>query len=57
MPYSIFFNGGYAIHGSYDVGHLGLPVSHGCIRLHPEHASELYGLVRGSGGARIIVSR
>ncbi len=55
MPYSIFFNGGYAIHGSYDVRHLGYPASHGCIRLHPEHAGELYDLVRGSNGTRIIV--
>ncbi len=57
MPYSIFFHGGYAIHGSYDLYHLGSPASHGCIRLHPENASELYGLVRGSGGTRIIVSQ
>jgi lipoprotein-anchoring transpeptidase ErfK/SrfK len=60
MPHSIFFRGGYAIHGSYDTGRLGRPASHGCIRLHPEHASELYGLVRssyGSGGTRIIISR
>jgi lipoprotein-anchoring transpeptidase ErfK/SrfK len=56
MPYSIFFNGGYAIHGSYDIGNLGRPASHGCIRLHPEDAAELYGLVRRNG-ARIIVSR
>jgi lipoprotein-anchoring transpeptidase ErfK/SrfK len=59
MPHSIFFRGGYAIHGSYDTGRLGRPASHGCIRLHPEHASELYGLVRssyGSGGTRIIIS-
>ncbi len=57
MPYSIFFNGGYAIHGSYDIRHLGSPASHGCIRLHPEHAGELYDLVRSSGSTRIIVSR
>jgi lipoprotein-anchoring transpeptidase ErfK/SrfK len=57
MPYSIFFRGGYAIHGSYDTNHLGRPASHGCIRLDPEHASELYGLVRSSGGTRIIVSQ
>jgi lipoprotein-anchoring transpeptidase ErfK/SrfK len=57
MPHSIFFRGGYAIHGSYDVGHLGRPASHGCIRLHPEHASELYSLVRSSGGTRILVSQ
>jgi lipoprotein-anchoring transpeptidase ErfK/SrfK len=57
MPHSIFFRGGYAIHGSYDVGRLGRPASHGCIRLDPRHASELYGLVRTSGGTRIVVSR
>ena len=32
MPYSIFFDGGYAIHGSYEIAHLGRPASHGCIR-------------------------
>jgi len=57
MPHSIFFRGGYAIHGSYDVGHLGRPASHGCIRLAPDDAAELYSLVRSAGGARIIVSQ
>ncbi|MGO9486060.1 MAG: L,D-transpeptidase [Rhodomicrobium sp.] len=57
MPYSIFFHGGYAIHGSYDVNHLGRPASHGCIRLHPDDAAELYGLVQESYDTRIIVSR
>jgi lipoprotein-anchoring transpeptidase ErfK/SrfK len=46
MPYSIFFNGGYAIHGSYEISHLGRPASHGCIRLHPEHAAILFALVK-----------
>jgi lipoprotein-anchoring transpeptidase ErfK/SrfK len=55
MPYSIFFTGGYAIHGSYDIGNLGYPASHGCIRLHPWHASQLYGLVVNSDATRIIV--
>jgi lipoprotein-anchoring transpeptidase ErfK/SrfK len=56
MPYAIFFSGGYAIHGSYDVWDLGRPASHGCIRLHPYDAAELYGLVRSSDYTRIIVS-
>jgi len=55
MPYSIFFTGGYAIHGSYDIGHLGYPASHGCIRLHPENAGALYDLVRSSNSTQIIV--
>ena len=46
MPYSIFFNGGYAIHGSYEIAHLGRPASHGCIRLHPQNAAILFALVR-----------
>ena len=39
MPYSIFFDGGYAIHGSYEIKHLGRPASHGCVRLHPDNAA------------------
>jgi lipoprotein-anchoring transpeptidase ErfK/SrfK len=46
MPYSIFFDGGYAIHGSYEISHLGRPASHGCIRLHPENAAVLFALVK-----------
>jgi hypothetical protein len=46
MPYSIFFDGGYAIHGSYEISHLGRPASHGCIRLHPENAAVLFSLVK-----------
>jgi hypothetical protein len=45
MPYSIFFDGGYAIHGSYEVSRIGRPASHGCIRLHPAHAAVLFALV------------
>ncbi len=57
MPHSIFFSGGYAIHGSYDVRDLGRPASHGCIRLHPYDAAELYDIVRSSRGTRIVVSQ
>jgi len=46
MPYSIFFNEGYAIHGSYEISHLGRPASHGCIRLHPDNAAVLFALVK-----------
>ena len=46
MPYSIFFDGGYAIHGSYEISHLGRPASHGCVRLHPDNAALLFALVK-----------
>ena len=49
MPYSIFFYGGFAIHGSYDIAHLGGPASHGCVRLHPQHAAALFSLVSHNG--------
>src|SRR3974390_3322004 len=41
MPHSIFFHGGFAIHGSYEINALGGPASHGCIRLHPDNAATL----------------
>jgi hypothetical protein len=50
MPYSIFFRGGYAIHGTYATGALGTPASHGCVRLSPEHAAALYHMVQSEGG-------
>ncbi|NJL50314.1 MAG: L,D-transpeptidase, partial [Blastochloris sp.] len=58
MPHSIFFHGGYAIHGSYEISRLGGPASHGCIRLHPSNAATLFRLVNqhGAGGTRIIVT-
>jgi lipoprotein-anchoring transpeptidase ErfK/SrfK len=51
MPHAIFFHGGYAIHGSYEISRLGGPASHGCVRLHPEHAAALFALVQNEGTA------
>ena len=58
MPNSIFFAGGYAIHGTTEIRHLGRPASHGCIRLLPAHAKELFDLVKshGLGATRIVIS-
>lgn len=55
MPYSIFFRGGYAIHGTYSTGQLGRPASHGCVRLAPGNAATLYRMVQAEG-ARISIS-
>jgi lipoprotein-anchoring transpeptidase ErfK/SrfK len=49
MPHSIFFHGGYAIHGTEYVKRLGTPASHGCVRLHPENAATLYEMVQENG--------
>jgi lipoprotein-anchoring transpeptidase ErfK/SrfK len=55
MPHSIFFLRGYAIHGSYEIKHLGRPASHGCIRLHPTNAAALYSLVQQHGSANTVI--
>lgn len=52
MPHSVFFDGGYAIHGSYAVRSLGHPASHGCVRLAPGNAATFYSLVEEQGRAR-----
>jgi lipoprotein-anchoring transpeptidase ErfK/SrfK len=49
MPWSIFFHGGYAIHGTEDLRHLGHAASHGCVRLDPQNAKLLYDLVSDVG--------
>jgi lipoprotein-anchoring transpeptidase ErfK/SrfK len=58
MPYSIFFRGGYAIHGTNAISRLGGPASHGCVRLSVGNARTLFELVRatGPGRARIVIS-
>ena len=58
MPNSIFFLGGYAIHATGYVKHLGRPASHGCISLHPQNAAKLYSLVqkRGMKATRITIT-
>lgn len=59
MPNSIFFRGGYAIHGTTALKSLGRPASHGCVRLHPSNAKALYDLVQANGAAntRIVVRK
>jgi len=55
MPYSIFFKGGYAIHGTNSTKRLGKRASHGCVRLHPSNAKKLYQLVRSHGYKRTSI--
>jgi lipoprotein-anchoring transpeptidase ErfK/SrfK len=55
MPHSIFFKGGYAIHGTGAVSQLGRPASHGCVRLSPRNAARLFGMVQAQG-ARITLT-
>ncbi|KPL53932.1 hypothetical protein ABB55_18375 [Prosthecomicrobium hirschii] len=59
MPHSIFFTGGYAVHGTTEVARLGKPASHGCVRLAPANAKELFALVREHGlqSSRIVITQ
>lgn len=56
MPHSIFFRGGYAIHGTNELKRLGTPASHGCVRLHPDNAAMLYGMVQSIGAKNMRIS-
>ena len=49
MPYTVFFSGNYAIHGTHSISRLGRKASHGCVRLHPKNAKVFYSMVRKSG--------
>jgi lipoprotein-anchoring transpeptidase ErfK/SrfK len=59
MPHSVFFYGGFAIHGTGYIKRLGTPASHGCVRLHPANATLFYDLVRSYGMAntQIVVTQ
>ncbi|MBO6900718.1 MAG: L,D-transpeptidase [Rhizobiaceae bacterium] len=59
MPYSIFYNGNFAVHGTNQVSRLGRPASAGCVRLDVSNARTLYNLTRRVGlkNVRIVVQR
>lgn len=59
MPYAIFYNGHYAVHGTNQVGRLGRPASAGCVRLDTRNAAVLYRLAQQEGlkNTRIVVRR
>ena len=52
MQHSIFFYGGYAIHGTNAEKRLGRVASHGCIRLSRANAAKLFSLVQRTGRSR-----
>lgn len=49
MPFAIFYDGHYAIHGTDQVKRLGRPASAGCVRLHPDNAKILFNMVKWEG--------
>ncbi len=58
MPFSIFFQGPYAIHGTDKISQLGRRASKGCVRLHPRDAAVLFELVgREKANTTIVISK
>lgn len=57
MPFSIFFHGNYAIHGTTQIEQLGCVASAGCVRLHPDNAEILFNLTSdvGMSNTRIVI--
>ncbi|MEL7428435.1 MAG: L,D-transpeptidase [Pseudomonadota bacterium] len=49
MPYSIFYSGNFAIHGTNQISRLGRPASAGCVRLHPDNARVLFNMAARYG--------
>jgi lipoprotein-anchoring transpeptidase ErfK/SrfK len=42
VPYTMYYHGGYAIHGAYWHNKFGTPVSHGCTNVAVDHAEWLF---------------
>lgn len=42
VPYTMYYDGNYAIHGAYWHNNFGTPVSHGCVNLPPKKARLLF---------------
>jgi lipoprotein-anchoring transpeptidase ErfK/SrfK len=59
MPWAIFYDGNYAVHGTDQIKRLGRPASNGCVRLHPDHAKILFRMVKAEGmeNTRVTVFR
>lgn len=54
MPYCMFFHGGFALHGSYDVP--GYHASHGCVRMYKDDAKWINKVFTdGTNGVSVII--
>lgn len=42
VPYTMYFNQGYGIHGAYWHNNFGQPMSHGCVNMRPEEAGIVF---------------
>lgn len=55
VPWTMYYDGDFAIHGAYWHNNFGTPVSHGCVNLRVEEAKALYAWA--SKGTRVVVKK
>lgn len=55
VPHTMYYKGGYGIHGAYWHNNFGTPVSHGCVNVAPNHAKKLFNWA--SVGTTVVVQR
>ena len=55
VPWTMYYDGAFAIHGAYWHNNFGTPVSHGCVNLRVEEAKTLYQWA--SEGDTVVVNR
>ncbi|BBC23514.1 L,D-transpeptidase [Pseudanabaena sp. ABRG5-3] len=53
VPHVMYYSGNYAIHGAYWHRSFGIPISHGCTNVAPDHAAWLYSWA--SVGTTVVV--
>lgn len=53
VPYTMFYSGGYAIHGAYWHNRFGTPVSHGCVNLPVGASRRVYSWA--GVGTRVVI--
>ncbi len=55
VPHTMYYQGGYGIHGAYWHNNFGTPVSHGCVNVAPNHAKKIFNWA--SVGTPVVVQR
>ncbi len=55
VPYTMYYDGNYAIHGAYWHNNFGTPVSHGCVNLPPKKAQLVFNWAKV--GTPVVVRR
>lgn len=55
VPYAMFYQGSYGIHGAYWHKRFGTPVSHGCVNIAPNHAKWLFNWA--SVGTPVVINK